>query len=121
MFSFVSLATSVVVLTCVRYRYLHVQSEIKIFYYYKERGDTVYHIHCKDYTSNYVGESAQPFGARLSQHKRKSSEVGKHIASTDHAVNWDKAKILDRESNWFRRGVKESIQIRRHKPDLNDD
>ena len=43
------------------------------------------------------------------------------MINTGHSIDWEKTKVLDRESNWFRRGVKEAINIRRMKPDLNLD
>ena len=33
-----------------------------------------------------------------------------------HKVNIDNVKILDRDPNWFRRGVREAICIRAHRP-----
>ena len=86
-----------------------------------ERAHTVYHISCADCDSQYTGETAQPLAARLSQHKRESSPVGRHMKSAGHNIDWDNTQILDREANWFRRGVKEAIQIRRKRPDLNLD
>ena len=86
-----------------------------------ERCDTVYHIKCADCPATYTGESSQPLRERLKQHKRVSSVVGLHIRDTKHSIDWDNTKVLDRESNWTKRGVKEAINIRRHKPTLNKD
>ena len=38
-----------------------------------------------------------------------------------HQFIKEDTRVLDRESNWFKRGVKEAIHIRRRKPDLNLD
>ena len=86
-----------------------------------ERCDTVYHIKCADCPATYTGETGQPLRERLKQHKRVSSVVGVHMRSTEHSIDWDNTKVLDRESNWTKRGVKEAINIRRHKPTLNKD
>ncbi len=36
-------------------------------------------------------------------------------------IDWEGVKVLDKETNWFRRGVKEAINIKRTNSDLNRD
>ena len=61
----------------------------------------------------------------MSQHRKPSygdtydSAVHTHSESTGHTFTIDHVKILDRETNWFKRGVKESINERIEKPSLN--
>ena len=86
-----------------------------------ERADTIYQISCATCNAQYTGESGQPLGARLKQHHRESSPVGHHMRRTGHTIDWEGTEILDREANWFRRGVKEAMHIRRRHPDLNRD
>ncbi len=81
----------------------------------------VYQVAWKDCTSTYVGESARPLKTRLNEHSRPSSPVGEHSANFRHDINWEGVRVLDREDNWFRRGVKESIHIRRTGSALNKD
>ena len=91
----------------------------------------IYHITCKglhgvDCDSSYIGETERSLKARFAEHCRRSStssEVSKHIHKDcpGHTVNWDSVKVLDREPRYFERGVKEAIQIRLNKPDLNRD
>ncbi|XP_071476530.1 uncharacterized protein [Diadema antillarum] len=64
-------------------------------------------------------ESARPLKTRLDEHARPSSLVGAHASF--HDIDWDGVKELDREDNWYKRGVKEAINIRRTKSDLNKD
>ena len=87
----------------------------------KDKCGTVYHVSCKDCTSSYVGESARPLKVRLNEHEKPSSPVGEHSAAPGHDIDWDGVKVLDKEDNWFKRGVKEAIQIRRTGSDLNKD
>ena len=54
-----------------------------------------------------------PLKTRLDEHTRPSSPVGEHCASLQHDIDWDGVKVLDKEGNWFRRGVKEAINIKR--------
>ena len=86
-----------------------------------EKCGAVYHIKCKECPSSYVGESARPLKARMDEHHRPSSPVGEHAANSKHDIDWDGVKVLDKEANWFRRGVKEAIQIKRTTSDLNRD
>ncbi|XP_072022307.1 uncharacterized protein [Amphiura filiformis] len=84
---------------------------------------TVYQVSCNDCDSAYVGESARPLNTRIAEHRRPStttSPVGDH-QKAGHSIEWKDVKILDRETDWFRRGVKESIHIRTSKSDLNKD
>ena len=84
---------------------------------------TIYQLSCKDCSSTYVGESGRPLGARIKEHQRTSSvhsPVQEH-SKAGHHIDWDNVKILDKESDWFRRGVKEAIHIRKTRSDLNKD
>ncbi len=47
--------------------------------------------------------------------------VSQHANDSGHPVNYDQVKILDRESGWFRRGVKEAFHILTTPSDLNRD
>ena len=51
----------------------------------------------------------------------KTSEVARHIHQDCPGQKISKPKIIDREPQWFKRGVREAIHIRANKPDLNRD
>ncbi|CAH1257980.1 Hypp1940 [Branchiostoma lanceolatum] len=89
-----------------------------------ERSGTVYHIPCADCPATYVGESERPLSARLQEHKRASyvsSPVVQDVAKQKHKIDWDNVKVLDQDSDWFSRGVREAIQICRQRSTLNRD
>ena len=44
------------------------------------------------------------------QHK---SAITDHVAQENHLIDWEGAKIIDRDSNSFTRKVREAIQIRK--------
>ena len=43
------------------------------------------------------------------------------MSTPAHSIDWDGVKVLDREAKWFKRGVKEAIQIKRRGSNLNRD
>jgi hypothetical protein len=76
--------------------------------------------------ASYIGETERMLKKRIMEHKRSSSttsEVANHIhrAHPSHTIKEADISILDQEQDWFKRGIKESIYIRLHKPTLNKD
>ena len=49
------------------------------------------------------------------------TEVSKHVATCDHEEGDLEIVALGYEQNWYRRGIREAIEIKRHRPDLNVD
>ena len=90
---------------------------------------TVYRIPCSGGNTEckefYIGETDRDFWTRFSEHKRKcmskKSEVAEHIhiKAPDHQVDFEQTQILDRDSRWYQRGIREAIYIRAQKPTLN--
>ena len=102
--------------------------------YIKDRSEVVYQIPCKNCEKVYMGESGRKFGTRLGDHRkdceskaivtytrsvRKQSEsTYEKSAKTDHQnienheIDWEEAKIIEREGEWRTRKIKEAIQIR---------
>jgi hypothetical protein len=84
----------------------------------------IYHIQCKDCTADYIGETSRPLGVRLKEHERtlgSRTAVGEHCAATGHKIKTIEVKIVEQESGWFKRKVKEAIKIRIHRPTMNRD
>ena len=84
------------------------------------QGDVVYEICCNPNFAcqdAYIGETSQPLQHRLRQHCRSNyngsdSAVFKHTIASGHQVDVNDATILDRDKNWFERGVKEAEWVR---------
>jgi hypothetical protein len=60
----------------------------------------------------------------MQQHRRANandcnSAVFEHIRDSGHTVDTKDVQVLDSESDWFRRGVREAIWIRKERPTLN--
>ena len=81
----------------------------------------VYKVSCNDCEASYVGETGRSLGTRMSEHRHENSAVQTHANTTGHEIRPDKAKILDKESNWYTRGVREAIHIKVHRSSLNRD
>ena len=86
-----------------------------------EKSDVVYKIECKECSANYVGETGRLLKSRIKEHQRPSSPVFEHTQDTGHEIDYVTPKVLDRESDWFRRGVKEAIHIEANRSELNRD
>ena len=94
----------------------------------EKKSHLVYGFKCgaTDCNAAYIGETQQTLKARFSQHKRPSvagdpynSAIFNHLSATGHKVDLKNVLILDRDENWFTRGIKESIWERVEKPSLN--
>ena len=76
-------------------------------------------------TETYVGETLQSIRARLKQHQRPNSNLAQdsavycHLKDTGHVLDSKGVKILDKERDWQRRGIKEAIWERVEDPALN--
>ena len=90
------------------------------------QSNIVYAIQCQDSGCEelYIGETKQTLAKRMSQHRRASTGCGDsavytHLDITKHSFDNKDVKILDRESKWYERGVKEAIYVKREEPSLN--
>ena len=69
----------------------------------------------------YIGETERPLKKRITEHKRESSPVGAHMIEHHHHIDEDNIKVLDSDSRWLQRGIREAIFIKSLSPDLNRD
>ena len=82
-----------------------------------------------------MGETGRALGVRLNEHKKEAEDVSKkkftraarkdsfderhksaisdHVARDNHVINWEDAKVVDRESVKQARWIREAIYIRR--------
>ena len=90
----------------------------------EDMAGAIYYIPCGECDASYVGETERPFKKRLQEHKRpsnKSSPVVEHQQSAGHRIDETNIKIIEKEEDWFKRGVKEAVHIRANKCNLNRD
>ncbi len=73
----------------------------------------------------YVGETKQALKSKIYQHRRPStneaqnSAIFLHTRETGHSFNNKDFQLLDKEEQWYRRGIKEAIWERVEQPSLN--
>ena len=88
-----------------------------------DKAGTVYHVQCGDCINHYVGETERQLKVRVGEHlKNKSSHVCQHLKRMDHTFSpTEDVSVLHTETDWFKRGVAESIHILRKRPTINRD
>jgi len=101
----------------------------------EQKSEVVYDIPCKGCDKSYIGETGRQFGIRLKEHQKDTEKIADkkftrasrkesttefhksaitdHVAQENHVIDWEGAKILDRDSNTFSRKIREAIQIRK--------
>jgi len=118
---------------------LHLKDKVRD----EEKTELIYHVLCKNCSSSYVGETGRKFGLRIKEHKKevdsftsgtqtrasraRESSVTHKSAITDHAVeenqviDWDNAKVVDREAQRQTIWIKEALWIRKILTCMNRD
>jgi hypothetical protein len=88
-----------------------------------EEKNVIYCINCKTCQKKYIGETSQQFCTRKYQHNQDvKNKVGTNAIylhlkeQKKHKVDWDNAIFLDREVQWVRRKIKESLYINAYDP-----
>ena len=85
----------------------------------------VYKIDCQDYTSTYIGVSKRKLKKRTYEHTRavkncaSNSALVLHAEKTGHTIDFNNAKILHNETNFFKRSFSEMLNIYYHNNALN--
>ena len=82
----------------------------------QDKCGVVYQLTCHDCEASYIGETERALKQRLKEHQKDSSPVGHHMGYNKHKVDTQNIRIVDRDSMWFQRGVREAIQIRSRPP-----
>ena len=98
----------------------HVKPKIK----QEEKIGIIYKIPC-ECGDVYIGETGWTLKQR--EHKRAirkadpSNAIATHTATTLHAIAWKESEVIDLESHWERRRIKEAIHIKKTPRTLNTD
>ena len=95
----------------------------------------MYEILQKLQNKSFVGETGRAFGIRLNEHKKEAVQIAKrkyprgtrkdsldevhksaisdHVAQQNHIIDWEGAKVIDKDSNKQTRWKREAIWIRK--------
>jgi hypothetical protein len=84
----------------------------------------IYQVQCPQCQYSYVGETGRTLATRIKEHlnpKRTPTAIGEHMRDTGHTISDKDFKVVAREEEEFRRKVREAIEIRTRRPELNRD
>jgi hypothetical protein len=81
--------------------------------------NVVYKLCCKDCNASYVGQTKRQLKTRLNEHIRNSNPntlkqtvITEHTLEYGHTFDWHNKKILDFETNYYKRLISEMIHIK---------
>ncbi|KAI8479100.1 hypothetical protein Bbelb_431650 [Branchiostoma belcheri] len=91
------------------------------------KANVIYRLKCEEPNCNntYIVETSRPLKVRYKEHCRPSangysSAIFHHLQhNQSHSFKLESTDILDRETRWWERGVKEAIYERMYNPTLN--
>jgi len=90
------------------------------------KNNIVYKILCNNCDASYVGQTKRQLKTRIKEHGKnirledsKHSVVTKHMLEKNHTFNWQNVKIMDYETNYFKRLISEMIHIKTQENGLN--
>ena len=78
----------------------------------------IYSIACKDCEIKYIGATGRFLETRQKEHQRsvrlaktKGSALAEHVYNNNNSIHWNNSKIINIESHWFKRILKEASMI----------
>ena len=93
----------------------------------KKKKGVIYEVPCKDCECVYIGETGRTLEKRLSEHKNAVKKqdtkngIAVHSWTNQHQVDWEAAKTIEVEGNYWRRRVLEALHIHQQQHTSNLD
>lgn len=81
----------------------------------------IYCVKCDNCDIHYIREMERRATNRFHKCMVTKLPMAHHVHHYNHSISHQKCELLDRESNWHRRGIKETINIWARTPLLNSD
>jgi len=87
-----------------------------------KKSNVVYSIPCNNCPATYVGMTSQLLENRIKGHKynKNITALKKHEQTNNHTFNYSDTKVLENETNYHKRIIKEMIYIKKDKNSIND-
>ena len=82
----------------------------------------LYQVTCPQCQHLYVGETGRTLATRMKDHTSHNTQptaVGDHCREHGHVINKNNVEVLDREEGWFKRKIREAIEIKTLQPTIN--
>ena len=82
-----------------------------------QRKNVIYKIPC-ECGESYIGETLRPLETRIAEHKKccregdSRSGVAEHMWSKQHDIRWNETRVIDTETGWTKRKIKEALHIK---------
>ena len=89
--------------------------------------EVVYELHCITAHLSYIGETKRTLRVRIGEHKQAvkwgdlRNGIAVHAHQSQHAINWDGAKVKRSVSGYWKRRTTEAIHIRLSEGTVNLD
>lgn len=78
--------------------------------------NVIYKINCKHCNASYVGQTRRQLQTRVKEHRAnirqnetKHSVITQHIREKNYEFDWDNVKIMDHETNYYKRLIFKSV------------
>jgi predicted GIY-YIG superfamily endonuclease len=93
----------------------------------KHQGKGIYKISCSCGRC-YIGETGRSFQVRIKEHEAdirrewtRTSSLAEHSLKTKHHICLENTEILAKEDHFFRRRIREALEIMKHPNNMNRD
>ena len=78
----------------------------------------IYKFSCPECSDTYLGETSRSLGTRFKEHsklKAPLTAIGEHSINHNHQIKIDNVQVIAREDHFWKRKIREAIQIRTQK------
>ena len=93
----------------------------------EQRKGVVYEVPCEDCEQSYVGETGRTLKKRIVEHKAavkkedNKNGIAVHVKNTKHHIDWDGARVISNEMQYWQRRIVEAISIQTRPQTMNLD